>query len=76
VTSMNPLPESEPFCLEAPPNELWPMERMTREFGVPEKTIHAWVKTGKLPRPWCKRRGKSCWAPEQLQPALRRHRQQ
>jgi hypothetical protein len=69
-------PEPEPFRLESPPNELWLIGRVAREFDVSEGTIHAWVRMKKIPPPWCKRRGKSCWAPEQLQPALRRHQQQ
>jgi hypothetical protein len=69
-------PESGPFRLESPPNELWNRRRLAGEFGVDEGQIDRWVVSGYLPRPWC-RRGrfkKPMWAPEQVVPVLNRHR--
>jgi hypothetical protein len=64
----------EPFRLEPPPNELWDKRRMAREFGVTESTIDRWVRGGRLPQPWVRRRGRSLWAPERVEPTLSRHR--
>jgi hypothetical protein len=68
-------PDDGPFCLEAPPNELWSRGRMASEFNVRESTIDGWVRNGRLPQPWTRRRGRPLWAPETVEPALRRHRQ-
>jgi hypothetical protein len=65
----------EPFRLQPPPNELWGRSRMASEFGVTESTIDRWVRDGRLPRPWTHRRRRPLWAPETVEPALRRHRQ-
>jgi hypothetical protein len=67
-------PADEPFRLQPPPNELWGRGRMAREFAVTESTIDSWVRSGKLPRPWTRHRGRPLWAPEAVEPALRRHR--
>jgi hypothetical protein len=67
--------QEPPFHLEPPPNELWSRSRLASEFGVTESTIDRWVKSGRLPQPWTRRRGRSLWAPEIVEPALRRHRQ-
>jgi hypothetical protein len=73
---MNPAgPTQEaPFELEAPSNELWSLVRLRREFGVSDTTIWNWVRSGRLPRPWLHRNGKSFWAPETVRPALERYR--
>jgi hypothetical protein len=65
-----------PFKLEAPPNELWTLKRMCREFGVDDSMIHRWVADGRLPKPWVRRGGRPLWAPEQVRPAFsrRQHR--
>jgi hypothetical protein len=62
------------FCLEAPPDRLWSLERMAREFDVRESSIRRWVRDGKIPQPWTRRSGKPLWAPEVVRPALLRHR--
>jgi hypothetical protein len=65
----------EPFRLESPPNELWSRRRVASEFGVAESTIDGWVRTGRLPQPWTRRHGRALWAPEVVEPTLRRYRQ-
>jgi hypothetical protein len=66
----------EPFRLESPPNELWSRRRMASEFNVTEPTIDRWARDGRIPRPWTHRRGRPLWAPETVEPVLRRHHQQ
>jgi hypothetical protein len=67
--------EELPFRLQCPPNELWGLTRLRNEFGgVSKTTIYEWIRLGRLPQPWVRRRGKSYWAPETVWPALERYR--
>jgi predicted DNA-binding transcriptional regulator AlpA len=61
------------FQLQAPPNELWSLTRLCNEFGVSQSTIYEWIRSGRLPQPWLRRKGKSSWAPETVRPALERY---
>ena len=35
--------------------------------------IYEWIRSGRLPKPWLHRDGKSFWAPETVRPALERY---
>jgi hypothetical protein len=66
--------DSPPYRLEAPPDELWTLDRRCVEFGVGRSAIWGLIAGGRLPRPWTHRRRKPLWAPEQVRPALMRYR--
>lgn len=67
-------PEDPRFRLQSPPNELWGLTRLQSEFGVSKSMIYEWIRSGRLPKPWLHRDGKSFWAPETVRPALERYR--
>jgi hypothetical protein len=62
------------FQLVPPPNELWAIPRIATEFNVTERTVRAWLRQGRLPRPWVRRKNRDLWAPEHLELALARYR--
>ena len=66
-------PGEPPFRLQALPNELWTLTLLGDEFGVSKSTIYEWIRLGRLPQPWVRRKGKSLWAPETVRPALERY---
>ena len=66
--------KDEPFRLEAPPNELWSKLRLCQEFGVTGTQLDEMVRSGRVPRHWCRRSNRPYWAPEVVKPALARHR--
>jgi hypothetical protein len=68
-----PESDSPPFRLEAPPNELWSLARLCKEFGVSKTSIYEWIRLGRLPRPWLRRGRRQLWAPETVRPALERY---
>lgn len=66
-------PGEPPFQLQSPPAVLWGLTRLCDEFGVSESMIYEWIRSGRLPRPWLCRAGRSFWAPEAVRPALERY---
>jgi hypothetical protein len=68
-----PLEPGDPFQLQSPPDELWNLSRLCNEFGVSKPMIYEWIRLGRLPQPWLRRKGKSFWAPETVWPALERY---
>jgi hypothetical protein len=63
------------FRLVPPPNVLWPVARVAEEAGVRPSTILRWVRLGRFPRCWVKRRGRQLWAPELVEQALEKRRE-
>jgi hypothetical protein len=55
------------FCLESPPNTLWTIGDIAREYGVDVKTVLGWRSRGWLPKTW--KRG-MYYAPEQVRDKL------
>jgi predicted DNA-binding transcriptional regulator AlpA len=67
-------PSAPSFVLEAPPNELWPIDRVVWELAAtgPGAVWHL-IREGRMPRP-VKYKNGSFWRPEEVRPAIERYR--